>query len=74
MMVFLIKVVAGEVYGVMGAVKEIYAESEYLDITVPEGISFKHQISSDKQAFIYVFKGLGTIGDGKDQIQISATS
>lgn len=70
----LIKVIAGEVYGVMGAVKEIYAEPEYLDITVPEGVSFKHQISSDKQAFIYVFKGIGTIGDGTDQMQISATS
>jgi redox-sensitive bicupin YhaK (pirin superfamily) len=70
----LIKVIAGEVYGVMGAVKEIYAEPEYLDITVPEGVSFKHQISSDKQAFIYIFRGIGTIGDGMDQMQVSATS
>lgn len=54
----LIKVIAGEVYGVRGAVKGIYAEPEYLDITVPEGVSFKHQISSDHQAFIMFLKEL----------------
>lgn len=70
----LIKVISGEVYSAMGAVTQIYAESEYLDITVPEGVSFEYQLSRDRQAFIYVFKGMGIIGEGKDQMWVSATS
>jgi len=35
-----IRVVAGEVDGVAGAVTEIYAEPEYLDVSLPAGVSF----------------------------------
>lgn len=58
-----VRVIAGEVDGVRGAVHEIYAEPEYLDVSVPADRSFTQPIPRGHNAFAYVFEGKGIFGD-----------
>ena len=60
-----IRVVAGEVDGVTGPVKGIYADPDYLDVTVPAGVTFEHPIERSHAAFAYVFRGRGRFGRGR---------
>jgi hypothetical protein len=53
------KVVCGQVGGVVGPVKDIVTEPEYLDVTVPAGASFRHAVPSGHTAFVYVYQGKG---------------
>jgi hypothetical protein len=61
-----VRVVAGEVDGVTGAVTEIYAEPEYLDVALPAGVSFTQPVPRGHAAFAYVFEGEGQFGVGCD--------
>ena len=58
-----VKIIAGEFEGVKGAVKEIFADPEYLDVTVPAGGFFEQPIKQGHTAFAYVFEGKGIFGD-----------
>ena len=53
------KVVCGQVGGVIGPVKDIVIEPDYLDVTVPAGASFRHAVASGHTAFAYVYQGKG---------------
>jgi redox-sensitive bicupin YhaK (pirin superfamily) len=55
-----IRVIAGAVENVRGAVTEIYADPDYLDVTMPAHTSFSHPIERAHTAFAYVFDGEGT--------------
>ena len=61
-----IRVIAGEVDGVRGAVAEIYADPEYLDISVPAGSSFEQSVPEGHTSFAYVFDGEGVFGAGAE--------
>jgi quercetin 2,3-dioxygenase len=61
-----IRVVAGEVDGTAGAVSQIYAEPEYLDVTLPAGVAFRQPVPKGHAAFAYVFEGEGQFGLGAD--------
>jgi redox-sensitive bicupin YhaK (pirin superfamily) len=54
-----VRVVAGEVEGVRGPVKDIVSDPEYLDVTVPAGKTFVHATKPDHTVFAYVFEGEG---------------
>jgi redox-sensitive bicupin YhaK (pirin superfamily) len=54
-----IRVIAGEVDGVRGPVKEIVAEPTYLDISIPSGGTFSQPIIRGHAAFAYIFEGEG---------------
>ena len=58
-----VRVIAGEVAGVRGAVTEIYADPGYLDVSVPAGRSFAQHIPEGHAAFAYVFEGEAVFGD-----------
>ena len=60
----LIRVVAGEVDGVSGAVGEIYAEPEYLDVSLAAGAAFTQAVPRGHAAFAYIFEGEGRFGMG----------
>ena len=62
-----VRVIAGEVDGVEGAVKEIYAEPEYLDVALPAGVRFVQPVPRGHAAFAYVFRGEGGFGVGGAQ-------
>jgi redox-sensitive bicupin YhaK (pirin superfamily) len=57
-----IRVIAGEVNGVAGAVTEIYADPTYLDVSIPADGSFSQPIERGHAAFAYVFEGEGEFG------------
>jgi redox-sensitive bicupin YhaK (pirin superfamily) len=57
-----IRVIAGVVDGVRGAVTEIYADPEYLDVFVPAGRSFGQSVPAGHTAFAYVYEGGGVFG------------
>ena len=61
-----IRVIAGEVDGVPGAVSEIYAEPEYLDVSLPTGVGFTQPVPRGHAALAYVFEGEGRFGVGCD--------
>ena len=56
-----IRVVAGEVDGVGGAVTEIYAEPEYLDVSLPAGAHFAQPVPRGHSALAYAFEGEGRL-------------
>jgi len=57
-----VRVVAGAVDGVEGSVREIYAEPEYLDVTLPAHGRFVQPVPRGHSAFAYVFEGEGRFG------------
>jgi len=61
-----VRVVAGQVDGVTGAVTEIHAEPEYLDVSLPAGVHFSQPVPQGHAAFAYVFDGEGAFGVSAD--------
>ena len=69
-----VRVIAGEVDGVTGAVTEIAADPEYLDVYLPAGVTFSQPVPRGHAAFAYVFEGEGAFGVGEDDHGTSAVS
>ena len=63
-----IRVIAGHVGDVNGAVTEIYADPDYLDVTMPAHTSFTHPIAQGHTAFAYVFEGEGKFDEAEHTI------
>jgi hypothetical protein len=61
-----VRVVAGEVEGVRGAVKEIFAEPEYLDVAMPASRTFEQPVPRGHTALAYVFEGEVSFGAASD--------
>ena len=59
----LIRIIAGKMDGVKGAVTEIFADPMYLDVIIPKGSYFKLPIKRGHTVFAYVFEGEGIFGD-----------
>jgi redox-sensitive bicupin YhaK (pirin superfamily) len=58
-----VRIVAGDYNGVKGAISEIYADPEYLDVNMPAGSSFVQHIKRGHTAFAYIFEGEGNFGE-----------
>lgn len=54
-----IRIVAGEVNGTKGPVRDIVIDPEYLDVTVPPGVEFAHPVKPGHTVFAYVIHGKG---------------
>ncbi|MBP1620885.1 MAG: Pirin domain protein [Acidobacteria bacterium] len=59
-----VKVIAGEVAGVHGPVRDVVAGPEYLDVALDAGASFERALPAGSTAFAYVFDGTGRFGAG----------
>ena len=57
-----IRVIAGEVDGTAGAVREIFAGPSYLDVALPAGRTFEQPVPRGHTAILYVFQGEVTVG------------
>ncbi len=57
-----IRVLAGEVDGVVGAVREIFAGPTYLDVALPAGRTFEQPVPRGHTALLYVFQGEVVVG------------
>lgn len=60
-----IRIVCGTVDGVQGPVREIRIDPEYLDVEVPAGAVFSHELPRGYTVFAYVFAGRGFFDTGK---------
>lgn len=58
-----IKVIAGQVGETKGAVSEIYAEPNYLDVTLETNAELTHLIAEGHNAFAYIFNGSADFDD-----------
>ena len=56
-----VRVIAGSVGDVRGPVTDIFAEPEYLDVTLPADASFEQPVTRGHNAFAYVFEGGGNV-------------
>jgi redox-sensitive bicupin YhaK (pirin superfamily) len=68
-----IRVVAGAVDGVTGAVREIYAEPEYLDVSMPPQRTFVQPVPHGHTALAYVFEGEVELGGNDGAERVAAT-
>jgi len=57
-----IKVIAGEVAGVRGPVKDFIADPEYLDVTLESGVELVHPTARGHTVFAYAIDGRGGVG------------
>jgi len=57
-----VRVVAGTVDGVAGAVREIFADPTYVDVALPAGKTFEQPVPRGHTAILYVFQGEVAIG------------
>jgi redox-sensitive bicupin YhaK (pirin superfamily) len=58
-----VKIISGQFDGVNGALTDIYADPDYLDVSIPKGASFELPIKSGHTAFAYIFEGEGIFGN-----------
>jgi len=57
-----VRVVAGSVDGVAGAVREIFADPAYLDVALPAGKTFEQPVTRGHTALLYVYRGEVSVG------------
>ncbi len=57
-----IRVIAGTVDGVAGAVTEIAVAPVYLDVALPAGLTFRHGVPEGHTALVQVFQGSARVG------------
>ena len=61
-----VRVVAGELGGEKGPVRDVVSDPEYLDVSLPAGKTFAHPVGSGRNVFAYVFEGEGIFDPGRD--------
>ncbi len=64
-----IKIIAGEVDGVRGAVTDIAAQPTCLDVHVPAGARFTHPVPAGHTAFAYLYEGAAAFGAGDTRVE-----
>lgn len=57
-----VKVIAGRLGEAEGPVQDVIIEPEYLDVSVPAGVTFRHPSEQGRTVFAYVFEGRGSFG------------
>ena len=67
-----IRVVAGEVDGVRGPVRDVIADPIYLDITLPTKADFTYPTPLGHTVFAYVFEGQADFGRFEDDTEAAA--
>lgn len=63
-----VKVVAGELAGVKGPVRDIVLEPEYLDVSIPPNGKFEHLVPEGHKLFAYTFRGSGFFEPDTDRL------
>lgn len=59
-----VRVLAGASHGVQGAITRPITEPLYLDVALPAGQSFAQALPAGHNAFVYVYRGEVSIGEG----------
>jgi redox-sensitive bicupin YhaK (pirin superfamily) len=61
-----VKIISGKVEGKQGPVQDIVTNPEYLDVTIPAGVTFTHPVKRGRNVFAYVIEGEGYFDPGRD--------
>jgi redox-sensitive bicupin YhaK (pirin superfamily) len=64
-----IKLVAGEIDGVVGPVKDLVVDVKYFDVTLASGKAFEYTPEKDCSAFAYAIEGIGYTDDAMIELQ-----
>ncbi|AEI76251.1 quercetin 2,3-dioxygenase PA3240 [Cupriavidus necator N-1] len=67
-----VRVLAGATHGVAGAITRPVTEPVYLDVHLPAGQTFAQALPVGHNAFVYVYRGEVSIGNGDDRAVIEA--
>jgi redox-sensitive bicupin YhaK (pirin superfamily) len=67
-----IRIIAGEVDGVKGAVADVVIDPEYLDVTLPAGAAFTHPTPRGHTVVAYVIGGKGAFCQQEDPFSYEA--
>jgi redox-sensitive bicupin YhaK (pirin superfamily) len=67
-----VKIIAGEVDGVRGPIVQPATSPVYLDITLAPGVAWEYALPEGHNAFVYVFEGDGSVGQGEDARALSS--
>ncbi|MBI4392652.1 MAG: pirin family protein [Euryarchaeota archaeon] len=62
------RVIAGELAGVKGPVRDIVVDPSYLDVTLGPGATFEHAIPKSHTTLAYVLEGSVDFGEGKESV------
>lgn len=65
-----VKVICGNVNGVVGPVSDIMTDPEYLDVSIEPGKTFTRNIPSDRTVFAYCIGGKAIFGKVKDSPEV----
>ena len=57
-----VKIIAGRYGRLHGPVRDIVSDPEYLDIRLPAGAEFRHEVADGHTVFAYALEGQGTCG------------
>ncbi len=57
-----VRVIAGSVGGTTGPISGVATDPTYLDVALPAGTAFAHDLPAQHNAFVYVFEGFAEIG------------
>ncbi|MDO8715277.1 MAG: pirin family protein [Dehalococcoidales bacterium] len=63
-----VKIICGGINGVMGPVKDIVSDPEYLDISIPVKSQFRHNVKRGHKLLAYVIEGAGRFDDKPDSM------
>jgi|GEM_PF-1422074 len=63
------KLIAGEINGAIGPVKDICANPSYIDLTLDASSKFIHKIPEADTVFLYLFEGRCALPNHKEIIQ-----
>ena len=61
-----VKIICGKANGTQGPVQDIVTDPEYLDVTVPAGVTFTHPVKRGRNVFAYVIEGEGFFDQNRD--------
>jgi len=61
-----VRVITGEFWGKRGPIDGIAADPQYLDVSVPAGVTKSFRIDTYRRAFAYVFEGAGMFVDASE--------
>jgi hypothetical protein len=68
----LIRLIAGEAGGVRGPVRGIVVDPEYLDVSVPDGVTFLRRVRRGRTAFAYMIEGAALFdAAGGDEVRVA---
>jgi quercetin 2,3-dioxygenase len=67
-----IHIICGQLGNTAGPVRDIAIDPEYLDITIPPGITYTHPVSQGHKAFAYIIAGKGVFCPAETQFVYEA--